>query len=144
MTRPQTTSAHLPRTGLDAGARRSLVRALADAGVSHGTIVGRFLRREAYADLPDYFEAVEASWGSIAAENLRRNVEEFVDQRIDDLVLDIEGARHRAFDHYGSLAVLLAMPEGDFLTALEIGATLTTDPQERAGLPESLLYVSTL
>ncbi len=138
MVRPQTTSDRLPRAGLDAGARRALVRALADAGALHSAIVGRFLRREAYADLADYFDAVEASWGHAVAEDLRRDVEAFVDQRVDDLVLDVESARRHAFDQYGSLAVLLAMPEGDFLTAVEIGATLTTDPMATAALPEYL------
>lgn len=138
MARPQTTGDRFPRTGLDTGARRALVRSLADAGAVADAIIGRFLRREAYADLADYFDAVGASWGPATAEDMRGNVEQFVDQRVDDMVLDIESARHQAFDRYGSLAVLLAMPEGDFLTALEIGGTLATDPMETAALPEYL------
>jgi uncharacterized membrane protein len=136
--RPQTTVDRFPPRGLDVGARGALLRALSDAGASYDRILQRLLNRDAYADLADYLDAVEASWGITVAENVRSLLEDFVDRHVDDLVLDPEMARRQAFDRYGAHGMLLAMPEGDFLTALEVSARVTTNGPAAASLPERL------
>lgn len=138
MSRPQSTSELRTRSGLNRAARSALIRALDDAGAHHGSIITRFLRSEAYADLADYRDAVAASWGEQVAEDMIGEIENLVEQRADHYALDSEGERNRAFGQYASLGLLLAMPEGDFLTALEIGATLATDVNEVAAMPQYL------
>jgi hypothetical protein len=95
VTRPTTTADRFPPRGLDVGARGTLLRALSDAGASYHGILRRFLDHDAYADLADYLDAVEASWGITVAEHVRSLLEDFVDRHVDDLVLDPEMAREQ-------------------------------------------------
>ena len=61
----------------------------------------------------------------------------------DDLALSGETARREAAQNAEPLGVLLAMPEGDFLTAIEVGVASTPNVFRRSALPTEIDRVCT-
>jgi hypothetical protein len=98
--RPTSTSSLRPPGGLDRGARKLLVEF---AHPYPDEIVKAFFQAEAWADTQDYLDGLERVGQAAAAAVIRSEL-------------------GRTFDPYRDpdpLAVLLNMPDGDFLTAIE-------------------------
>jgi hypothetical protein len=138
VSRPPTTSDRNPPEGLDEGARKALIVALMDAGTSHDIIVQRFLRREAYGDLPDYLETVARVEGSDARKQFDLTFNRLLDEAAPARLRKSGNAQERAARQVGSLSILLAMPEGDFLTAIELGAASAPNTFGVMSLPDAL------
>src|SRR5688572_17630307 len=113
-------------TGLDRGARQALLRLLHDAGLTDETVLAALFEREVYGDTRDYLVAVAEVWGQPTADDLIRAARDPFAPGGTPLRLD------RA-------ALLLAIPEPDFLTAVEASAPrVVEDPFKAVGLRDRI------
>jgi hypothetical protein len=127
--RPPATAALRMPTGLDRGARQGLLRLLIKAGLTDAALVQGLIERGAYGDLSDYLAAVAEVWGQPTADRIYRDAR--------------AGSDSYMLPRVDPTAVLLAMPEPDFLTALEAGVAQVEDPFEELGLVNRLNAVCT-
>jgi hypothetical protein len=81
-----------------------------------------FFQHEAYGNLDDYLAAVKARRGFEAAEAIRMEMRTMTDRHTDSMRLDWQQAMLDASHIYGPVGFFLAIPEADFLAALEAGA----------------------
>jgi hypothetical protein len=137
VTRLTTTADLRAPEGLDDGARRALLRLLRDAGHTHDGLIVAFFRQEAWGDLEDYLGTVDTVYeadglGARIREEMRAMPARYEDQYA---TLDHEKARRMATQAYAPLALLLNMPEADFLSVVAAGVATTPDPFQATGLP---------
>ncbi|HSS42462.1 MAG TPA: hypothetical protein VLK37_07905 [Solirubrobacterales bacterium] len=85
-------------------------------------MVVAFFQHEAYGNIDDYLAAVRARRGFEAAEAIRNEMRTMADRHTDSLRLDWQQAMLDASHTYGPIGFFLAIPEADFLAALEAGA----------------------
>jgi hypothetical protein len=116
--------------GLDDGARRAMLRLLRDAGHTHDGLIVAFFRKEVWGDLDDYLGTVDTAYeadglGARIREEMRAMPARYEDQYA---TLDHEKARRMATQAYAPLALLLTMPEADFLSVVAAGVATTADP----------------
>lgn len=135
MAAPVTTATLRGPTGLNRGAREALLRPLLHAGVEHRSLMAAFFHRETYGDLDDYLDAVRTARGFEAAESIRMEMRAMIDLYTDEMRLDWEQAKLDASRIYGPIGFFIAMPEADFLTAVEAGAGLVRSPVRTSALP---------
>lgn len=140
MPRPPSTSQLRSATGLDEGARKALLRLLLEGGlVEHGHIAAAFLGAETYGDLDDYLRAVAEVWGEEAAQRITTEIAVRTAPLVDSSrLLDPERARQEAAVTGTPIALLLSMPESDFLTAIENSIPHLRDAFRIAGLASAL------
>jgi hypothetical protein len=103
---------------------------LSDLGTTPAEIVQRFFREQAFADLADYLDALREVEGTRAVDDFDQSLHEAT-MAASGPTTPPEKARHRVW----SRVLLLAMPEGDFLTALELGAQIPANPFAISSLP---------
>jgi hypothetical protein len=125
-------------TALDRGAREALLRVVVGSGVSHNTLIMAFFAHEAYGSLDDYLEAVRKERGAEAEVDIRSEMRAMTERYTDDSRLDWEQAQRDASHIYGPIGLLLAMPEADFLTAIEAGIPSIRSANHVAALPDQL------
>jgi hypothetical protein len=137
--RPPSTSQLRSATGLDEGARKALLRLLLEGGLEHGHIAAAFLGAETYGDLDDYLRAVADVWGQDAAQRITTAIGVLTAQLTDETrLLDQGRARQEATVAATPIALLLSMPEPDFLTAIESSLPHLTDAFRKASLAGAL------
>ena len=140
MSRPPTTGERRPGHGLDEGARKALIGAIVDIGTTTDQILSRFLRGEAFADVADYLQAVTDVEGTGARRAFDNILVRLVKERMAGR--SSATAQRRITQEARPLSVLLGMPEGDFLTALELGSAAGSNAFGTAALPAALNRIS--
>jgi hypothetical protein len=103
-----------------------MLRVLEDAGVHLGQLHGAFFRHGHFADLEDYVRAVGSVWGDEVAIEILRQIRSDKDYEPGGTPL------------YPPETFFLAIPEPDFLTAVELGLRMATGPYKGAPLPSLL------
>lgn len=126
---------------MDRKGRELLIRAVCEAGTTPLAIIQRFLRNDGFADVDDYLDGVGVLHGPQARQDFEELLDELAARMTDERSLDWEGAASAGRARALPYALLLSMPEGDFLTALEVGAGQGTEPMTIARLPG---YLTTL
>ena len=107
-----------------------MLRLLRDAGHTHDGLIVAFFRKEVWGDLDDYLGTVDTAYeadglGARIREEMRAMPARYEDQYV---TLDHEKAQRMATQAYAPLALLLAMPEADFLSVVAAGVVTTADP----------------
>lgn len=95
-------------------------------------------RRDVHGSLDDYLQGIEKAHGAEAAESVRIEMQAMTERHTDDFRLDWQQAQRDASQIYGPIGFLLAIPEADFLTAIEAGVGLVRDPMRVAALPNEI------
>jgi hypothetical protein len=105
------TASQRPATGLDQGARELILRVVAEVARATSTDLIDALFADRYGSMRDYYQAVEAVWGTDA----RSACAQAMSAPVGGSYVVSQGERLRAA--YNSL--LLVMPEPDFRLAVE-------------------------
>jgi HEPN domain-containing protein len=109
------TAAQRPATGLDEGARRLIIEAVASVvPVATDRVVGKFFT-DRYGGFNDYYAAVEAVWGYAQ----RRELEDVVTEAEARAEFHLMDGPRIPPKVAASVALLAGMPEPDFRLAVE-------------------------